>query len=54
VPFTKTFMDVPIGDALLYIDSRGRLALAVNQGNYSEKFNVHPPGSIFVPRKSKP
>ncbi len=52
VPYMKTFMDVPVGDALLYIDSRGRLALAVNQGNYSEKFNIRPPGTIFVPRKS--
>jgi S-adenosylmethionine hydrolase len=48
----KTFMDVPIGDTLLYIDSRGRVGLAVNQGNYSEKFNVRPPGTIFIPRKA--
>jgi S-adenosylmethionine hydrolase len=52
VPYMKTFMDVQVGDALLYIDSRGRLALAVNQGNYSEKFNIRPPGTIIVPRKS--
>jgi hypothetical protein len=51
VPFKKTFMDVPVGHTLLYIDSRGRLGLAVNQGNYSEKFNVRPPGTVFVPRK---
>jgi S-adenosylmethionine hydrolase len=52
VPYARTFMDVPLGDTLLYIDSRGRLALAVNQGNYSEKFNIRPPGIIFIPRKS--
>jgi S-adenosylmethionine hydrolase len=51
VPYKKTFMDVPVGHTLLYIDSRGRLGLAVNQGNYSEKFNVRPPGTVFVPRK---
>jgi S-adenosylmethionine hydrolase len=51
LPYVTTFMDVPIGDTLLYIDSRGRLGLAVNQGNYSEKFNIRPPGTIFVPRK---
>jgi len=52
VPYMKTFMDVPIGDTLLYIDSRGRVGLAVNQGNYSEKFNVRPPGTIVIPRKA--
>jgi S-adenosylmethionine hydrolase len=51
VPYMRTFMDVPVGDTLLYIDSRGRLGLAVNQGNYSEKFNVRPPGTISVFRK---
>jgi S-adenosylmethionine hydrolase len=52
VPYMKTFMDVPIGDTLLYIDSRGRVGLAVNQGNYSEKFNTRPPATIFIPRKA--
>jgi hypothetical protein len=51
LPFVKTFMNVPVGDSLLYIDSRGRLGVAVNQGNYSKKFNITPPGEIFVPRK---
>jgi S-adenosylmethionine hydrolase len=51
VPYVKTFMDVPVGDSLLYIDSRGRVGIAVNQGNYSKKFNVDPPGAIFIPRK---
>jgi S-adenosylmethionine hydrolase len=52
LPYMNTFMDVPIGDTLLYIDSRGRLGLAINQGNYAEKFNIRPPGTIFVPRKA--
>jgi S-adenosylmethionine hydrolase len=51
VPYAKTFMDVPVGDSLLYIDSRGRVGIAVNQGNYSKKFNVDSPGIIFIPRK---
>ena len=50
-PFGKTFMDVPVGDSLLYQDSRGRIGVAVNQGNYSKKFSIEPPGTIFVPRK---
>jgi hypothetical protein len=51
VPFVKTFMGVPVGESLLYIDSRGRVGIAVNQGNYVTKFNVTPPVRIFIPRK---
>ncbi|GAC1634855.1 MAG: S-adenosyl-l-methionine hydroxide adenosyltransferase family protein [Candidatus Acidiferrum sp.] len=51
LPFGKTFMDVPVGNSLLYQDSRGRIGIAVNQGSYSKKFNIEPPGKIFVPRK---
>ena len=51
LPFVKTFMDVSVGDSLLYIDSRGRLGLAINQDNYSRKFNITPPAKIFIPRK---
>jgi S-adenosylmethionine hydrolase len=51
LPYVKTFMDVPVGDALLFIDSRDRVSIAVNQGNYSRKFSVEPAGTIFIPRK---
>jgi S-adenosylmethionine hydrolase len=54
VPYVKTFMDVPVGDSLLYIDSRGRVGIAVNQGNYSKKFNLEPPASISIPKKGAP
>jgi S-adenosylmethionine hydrolase len=54
LPFGHTFMDVAVGDSLLYIDSRGRLGLAVNQGDYSKKFNITAPGEIFVPKKGAP
>src|SRR3989475_11551877 len=54
LPYVKTFMDVPVGDSLLYIDSRGRVGIASNQGNYSKKFDVTPPGTIFIPRKGAP
>ena len=54
VPYAKTFMDVPVGDSLLYIDSRGRVGIAINQGNYSKKYNTEVPGSIFIPRKHTP
>ena len=51
LPYAKTFMDVPVGESLLYIDSRGRVGIAVNQGSYARKFNITPPGKIFIPRK---
>jgi S-adenosylmethionine hydrolase len=54
LPYVKTFMDVPVGDPLLYIDSRGRVGIAVNQGNYSKRFSIEPPGTIFIPRKGAP
>jgi S-adenosylmethionine hydrolase len=52
LPFVKTFMNVPVGESLLYIDSRGRVGIAVNQGNYSKKFAIEPPATIFIPKKS--
>ena len=54
VPYVRTFMDAPVGDSLLYIDSRGRVGIAINQGNYARKFNIDPPGTIFIPRKGLP
>jgi S-adenosylmethionine hydrolase len=54
LPYTKTFMDVPVGDLLLYLDSRGRVGIAINQGNYSKRFGIEPPGTIFIPRKGVP
>lgn len=54
LPYAKTFMDVAVGESLLYIDSRGRVGIAVNQDSYSRKFNSMPPGKIFIPRKGAP
>ena len=51
LPFGRTFMDVPVGDSLLYTDSRGRIGIAINQGNYSKKFSIDAGAKIFVPRK---
>ena len=44
-------MDVPVGESLLCIDSRGRVGIASNQANDSRKFNLTPPAKIFIPRK---
>jgi len=54
LPYAKTFMDVPVGDILLFIDSRDRVSIAINQGSYSKKFGIEPPGTIFIPRKAAP
>jgi len=54
LPYAKTFMDVAVGESLLYVDSRGRVGIAVNQGSYSKKFNIMPPEKIFIPRKGLP
>jgi S-adenosyl-L-methionine hydrolase (adenosine-forming) len=50
-PFAKTFAVVPLGQPLLYIDSRGRMAVGVNQGDASKKFGVAPPVPVFIPRR---
>ncbi len=52
LPYVKTFMNVPVGESLLYLDSRGRVGIAINQGNYSKTFAVDPPGTIFIPKKA--
>jgi len=50
-PYENTFMGVPVGRPLVYIDSRGRVGIAVNQGNFSKKYGVTPPLLIFIPHK---
>jgi S-adenosyl-L-methionine hydrolase (adenosine-forming) len=52
-PYVNTFMDVPVGQPLLYIDSRGRVAFALNQRDFSKTYNISPPVSVFIPRKGK-
>jgi hypothetical protein len=52
VPYEKTFMTVPVGDDLIYIDSRHRVGVAVNQGSYSKKHGIVPPATIFIPKKA--
>jgi S-adenosylmethionine hydrolase len=51
LPFVKTFSDVPVGQLLAYIDSRGRLSLGINQRNFAETYGVHPPAEIVIVRK---
>jgi len=52
-PYVKTFMDVPVGQPLLYVDSRGRVGFALNQRDFSKAYKIAPPVSVFIPRKGE-
>ena len=51
LPFVKTFSDVPLKRPLLFIDSRGRASLALNQASFAAAYDIHPPQPISIPRK---
>jgi S-adenosylmethionine hydrolase len=53
MPYVKTFMDVPVGQMLLYVDSRGRIGTALNQRDFSKTYKITPPTAIFIPKKGK-
>ena len=50
IKFVKTFSDVPLGQPLLYIDSRGHVAMAVNQNSFSATYGIKPPAALFISR----
>lgn len=54
LPFVRTFSDVPLKKPLVYIDSRGRLGLAINQGSFSDEYKLKPPQPILIPRAARP
>jgi S-adenosylmethionine hydrolase len=49
IKFVRTFSDLPVGEPLLYIDSRGHLGLAVNQGSFAAAYGIKPPVALFIP-----
>lgn len=51
LPFVRTFSDVPLKQPLIYIDSRGRLGFAVNQGSFAATYGITPPVKFTIPRK---
>jgi hypothetical protein len=51
--FVKTFSDVALNQPLLYVDSRGHIALAINQGNFAEAYGIKPPAPLHIPRAGK-
>jgi S-adenosylmethionine hydrolase len=53
IKFVRTFSDVALGQPLLYIDSRGHLGLAVNQGSFAAAYGLKPPVELFIPRAGK-
>jgi len=53
IKFVKTFSDVPVGEPLFYIDSRGRLALAVNRKSFAAVYGVKVPVELWIPRAKK-
>ena len=50
-PFVKTFSDVPVGKELFYIDSRGRLSIGIDQGNFSKVHDVGEGAALRIPYK---
>jgi S-adenosylmethionine hydrolase len=53
IKFVRTFSDVPLKQPLLYIDSRGRFALAMNQSSFAATYGIKPPLQLFIPRAAK-
>ena len=53
MPFVRTFAEVPLNKPLLYIDSRGQVGTAVNQGNFAAVYKIQPPVSLFIPQARK-
>jgi S-adenosylmethionine hydrolase len=50
IPFEKTFSDVPLHDPMLYIDSRGHLAMALNQKSFATTYGIRPPVALEIPK----
>lgn len=50
LPFVRTFSDVPLNTPLLYIDSRGRVGLAVNQGSFVSTYRIKAPAQFLIAR----
>jgi S-adenosylmethionine hydrolase len=53
IKFVRTFSDVALKEPLLYIDSRGRFSMAVNQGSFAVVYGIIPPVEFSIPRAGK-
>src|ERR1035437_5354719 len=52
MPFVNTFSDVPLKQPLLFIDSRGRASVALNESGFAAAYDISPPQPVFIPRKA--
>jgi len=52
-PYSQTFSDVRSGHPLLYIDSRGRVSIALNQGDFAATYKIAPTVAFYIPRNGK-
>jgi S-adenosylmethionine hydrolase len=50
LPWRSTFSDVPVGQTLAVMHSRGVLSLSVNQGDFASRFGVKRKDSVSVRR----
>jgi S-adenosylmethionine hydrolase len=48
MPYARTFMDVPVAKPLVYIDSRGRVGIALNQRDFAKAYKISPPLPITI------
>jgi len=53
IPFVRTFSDVALKKPLLYIDSRGHIGLAVNQGSFAATYAIQPQVAVLIARPKK-
>jgi S-adenosylmethionine hydrolase len=53
IKFVSTFSDVGLKEPLLYIDSRGRLGLAVNQSSFAAVYKIGPPAALVIAAAGK-
>jgi hypothetical protein len=51
LPLVSTFSDVPVRKPLAYVDSRGRVAFAVNQGHFAREHGIQPLTPFVLRRK---
>jgi S-adenosylmethionine hydrolase len=48
LPFVQTFSDVPLNQPLLYVNSRGNIGLALNQGNFAVTYRIKTPVPVSI------
>ena len=50
VPYAATFGAVATGESFLFIDSRGLVSLAINQGSFAKAHGITPPATFNIAR----